>query len=219
MAFKNSNLKAIVDILLDFKGEKIIEYCSQKLSQAADPYSILTELSRGLDEIGKGYENKDFKRYFTSDLIVSGRNMKKAVEAIEPHIQKKNRKSKGLVIVGTVAGDVHDIGKMIFAITLESNGFTVIDLGVDVSNDAFIDKVKQLHPDILAVSSLLTSTLSSMEELIQELKKEKLRKKIKIIIGGRAVTEEFAKKITVDAYGKDAIDGLKKCLAVMEALQ
>jgi 5-methyltetrahydrofolate--homocysteine methyltransferase len=142
--------------------------------------------------------------------------MKKAVEIIEPHIKKKNVSSKGLVMVGTVAGDVHDIGKMVLAIILESNGFTVIDLGVDVSNDTFIEKVEQLHPDILAMSSLLTSTLSSMEDIIKGLKRENLRNKVKIIIGGRAVTEEFAKKIAVDAYGKDVIDGLNKCVAIME---
>ena len=142
--------------------------------------------------------------------------MKKAVEIIEPHIKKKKISSKGLVMVGTVAGDVHDIGKMVLSIILESNGFTVIDLGVDVSKDTFIEKVEQLHPDILAMSSLLTSTLSSMEDVIKGLKRENLRNKVKIIIGGRAVTKEFAKKIAADAYGRDVIDGLKKCITIME---
>ena len=142
--------------------------------------------------------------------------MKKAVEIIEPHITKKHDSSKGLVMIGTVAGDVHDIGKMVFSITLESNGFNVIDLGVDVSKNTFIEKVDQLHPDILAMSSLLTSTLSSMEDVIKGLKRENLRDKVKIIIGGRAVTEDFAQKIAVDAYGRDVVDGLKKCIAIME---
>lgn len=208
------DLKKILDVLLDFKGKKIKDYCSEKLKQGIDPYDIFSELSRGLDEIGKGYENKEFRRYFTSDLIVSGGNMKKAIEIVKPHF-KRDVKARGKVVVGTVKGDVHDIGKMIFAITLESNGFEIIDLGTDVSKESFMKKIKGTNPDILGMSALLTSTMPYMEEVVKELKRENLREKVKIIIGGRPVTEEFAKKIGVDAYGKDAIDGLKKCLSFM----
>lgn len=208
------DLKKILEILLDFKGEKIKNYCSEKLKQDTDPYDIFSELSKGLDDIGKGYENKEFRRYFTSDLIVSGSNMKKAIEIVKPHF-KKDVKAKGKVVVGTVKGDVHDIGKMIFAITLESNGFEVIDLGTDVSKGSFVKKIKEINPDIVGISALLTSTMFYMEEIVEELKTENLSEKVKIIIGGRPVTEEFARKIGADAYAKDAIDGLKKCLSLM----
>jgi len=208
------DLKKIVGILLDFKGTKIKDYCTEKLNQGVDPYDIFNALSQGLDEIGKGYENKEFKRYFTSDLMVSGGNMKKAVEIVRPRL-KKQVKAKGKVIVGTVKGDVHDIGKAIFAITLESNGFDVIDLGVDVDKELFIEKVRAANPDILGMSALLTSTIYYMDEVVKDLKRKNLREKVKVIIGGRAVTEGFAKKIEADAYGKDTIDGLKKCLSFM----
>ena len=213
---KKIEIKELLDVLLDFKGDKIIDYCLEKLSDDIDPYDIFNELSLGLGEIGNGFESKKFQRYFTSDLIISGRNMRKAVELLRRRF-KRTLKTKGTVIVGTVKGDVHDIGKMIFAIMLESNGFKVIDLGVDVSKESFLEKIEETDPDILGMSALLTSTISNMGDVVEELKKENLREKIKIIVGGKAVTKDFARKIGVDAYGKDCIDGLKKCLSFIEA--
>ena len=132
------------------------------------PHGIFSELSAGLDEIGKGFEGKGGTRYFTSDLIVSGRNMKRALEILRPHFPKGG-KGRGLVILGTVKGDVHDIGKMIFAVTLESNGFSCIDLGVDVDRDLFAESVARHRPDILSLSALLSSTLPAMGEVLEEL--------------------------------------------------
>jgi len=213
---RKKEIKEILDILLDYKGEKIKDYCSNRLSQGMDPYDIFNELSSGLEEIGMGFEDQEFQRYFTSDLIVSGKNMKKAIEILKKHF-KKSLKAKGMVIVGTVKGDVHDIGKMIFSITLESNGFKVIDLGVDVGKESFIQEIKVNKPNILGISALLSSTIFYMEEVIDELKKEKLRDKVKVIVGGKAVSEEFAMKIGADAYGKDSMEGLRKCISFIEA--
>jgi len=208
---REANLKDILEILLDFKGQKIKDYCAEKLKQGVDPYEIFKELSTGLEEIGKGYESKEFKRYYTSDLIVSGRNMKRAVEMLKPHF-KRTAKAKGVVAVGTVKGDIHDIGKTIFSIMLESNGFKVIDLGVDVDKEIFAEKVREFKPDILGMSALLTSTVPYMAEVVEELKRKGLRDKVKVIVGGRAVTKEFAEKIGADAYAKDSVEGLGKCL-------
>ena len=206
----------ILDVLLDFKGKKIEDYCSAMIEKGKNPNEIFKELSQGLDEIGNGFENEEFQRYFTSDLIVSGRNMKKAVKILRPYF-KKAIKAKGKVIVGTVKGDVHDIGKAIFSIILESNGFDVIDLGVDVSKENFVVSLRKERPQILGLSALLSSTVSYMGEVVEELSKQKLRDKVKIIIGGGAVSKEFAKSIDVDAYGKDGVDGLKKCLSFIGA--
>lgn len=213
---RKKEIKEILDVLLDYKGEKIKDYCSNRLSQGMNPYDIFNELSSGLEVIGMGFEDQEFQRYFTSDLIVSGKNMKKAVEILKKYF-KKSLKAKGLAVVGTVKGDVHDIGKMIFSITLESNGFKVIDLGVDVDKELFIQEIKNNEPNILGISALLSSTIFYMEEVIDELKKEKLRDKVKIIVGGKAVSEEFAMKIGADAYGKDSMDGLRKCISFIEA--
>jgi trimethylamine corrinoid protein len=208
--------KEILSILLDFKGERVKEFCKRRVEGGMTPHGIFSELSAGLDEIGKGFEGKGETRYFTSDLIVSGRNMKRALEILRPHFPKGG-KGRGLVILGTVKGDVHDIGKMIFAVTLESNGFSCIDLGVDVDRDLFAGSVARHRPDILSLSALLSSTLPAMGEVLGELARRGLRENLKVIVGGHAVTEEFAREIGADAYGRDAIDGLKKCLAFVGA--
>ncbi|WP_455368288.1 cobalamin B12-binding domain-containing protein [[Eubacterium] cellulosolvens] len=209
---ESMDLNKILEILLDFKGNKIRDFCIENLSKGKDPYNIFSNLSTGLDEIGKGYENKEFRKYFTSDLIISGRNMKKAVQILKPHFNKAT-KVKGIVILGTVKGDVHDIGKTILGIMLESNGFKVIDLGVDINKELFVQRIREEKPDVLGMSALLTSTLSYMEDVILKLKEEKMRDRIKIIVGGKPVTEEFANRIGADAYGQDCIDGVKKCLS------
>ena len=200
----------MVSVLLDFKGTKIREYCQSKLDSGADPFTIFAELQAGLEEIGKGYEDPGFRRYFNSDLIVSGRNMKRAIDLLKPLIPARNG-GKGLVVIGTVAGDVHDIGKTIFAVTLESDGFLIIDTGVDVPCERFIAAVRENTPDILAMSSLLTTTLPEMNAVIQGLTNAGLRDNVRVIVGGHAVTEEFARSIGADAYGRDSIDGLRKC--------
>lgn len=208
--------KEILSILLDFKGERVREFCRKRIGEGMNPHGIFSELSAGLDEIGKGFEGKGATRYFTSDLIVSGRNMKRALGILRPHFPKTGR-GRGLVILGTVKGDVHDIGKMIFAVTLESNGFSCIDLGVDVDKDLFAESVGRNKPDILSLSALLSSTLPAIGEVLEELGKRGLRQDVMVIVGGHAVTEEFAREIGADAYGQDAIDGLKKCLSFVGA--
>ena len=208
--------KEILSILLDFKGERVKEFCGRRIGEGITPHGIFAELSVGLDEIGKGFEGKGETRYFTSDLIVSGRNMKRALAILRPHFPKGG-KGRGLVILGTVKGDVHDIGKMIFSVTLESNGFSCIDLGVDVDRNLFAESVASQKPDILSLSALLSSTLPAMGEVLEELKHRGLRVDVKVIVGGHAVSEEFAREIGADAYGRDAIDGLKKCLTFIGA--
>ena len=209
------NSNKILEILLDFKGNKIKDYCTENLSKGKDPYEIFRNLSTGLDEIGKGYENKEFRKYFTSDFIISGRNMKKAVQILKPHFNRTT-KAKGIIILGTVKGDVHDIGKTILGIMLESNGFKVIDLGVDINKEVFVQRIREEKPDVLGISALLTSTISYMEDVILKLKEEKIRDTIKIIVGGKPVTEEFAHRIGADEYGQDCIDGVKKCLSFIK---
>ena len=205
----------LVDVLLEFKGTKIREFCQSKLDSGADPFTIFSELQAGLEEIGKGYEDPVFRRYFNSDLIVSGRNMKRAIEILKPLLPPK-KEGKGLVVIGTVAGDVHDIGKTIFAVTLESDGFFVIDTGVDVPCARFIEAVRENTPDILALSSLLTTTLPAMSEVILGLERAGLRDAVRVIVGGHAVTGGFARSIGADAYGRDCIDGLRKCRGFMQ---
>lgn len=205
-----------LEALLDFKGRKVKEFCLQRLERGEKAYDILQELNRGLEEIGRGYEDKEFRRYFESDLIVSGANMKRAVELLRPHLSKGGRaERKGKVLLGTVKGDVHDIGKTVLSILLQSSGFEVVDLGVDVDKETFVKGVREHEPQVVGMSALLTSTAPYMEEVMRELEREGVRGKVKVIVGGRAVTEEFARRIGADAYGRDAVEGVKKCLELV----
>ncbi|HTY15914.1 MAG TPA: cobalamin-dependent protein [Methanoregulaceae archaeon] len=206
--------KFIVSILLEFKGEQIRSFCRHRIESGRDPFEIFRELQGGLEEIGAGYEDTANRRFFNSDLIVSGRNMKRAIELLKPFLPARSGNS-GTVLMGTVAGDVHDIGKTIFSVTLESEGFRVIDLGTDVPNGTFVGAVREHRPDILAMSSLLTTTRPAMGEVIQDLIIAGLRDRVRVIVGGHAVTEQFAASIGADAYGSDCIDGLRKCRQFM----
>lgn len=205
--------KKLVNILLDFRGEKIITYCEDELSKGTSPYNIFTNLSIGLEEIGDKFESG---RYFTSDLIVSGSNMKKAVDYLRPLFIEESKDSKGKVLIGTIKGDVHDIGKIIFSMMLQSQGFEVIDLGVDVDDYEFLEGIKKYDPDILAMSTLLTSTQPNIESVIKTLERNSLRGKVKIIIGGRPIDKEYAASIGADAYGKDAVEGVRRCISLLE---
>jgi methanogenic corrinoid protein MtbC1 len=210
--------KFIVGLLLEFGGEKIRTFCRERVLDGMDPFEIFSELQKGLEEIGAGYEDRSNRRFFNSDLIVSGRNMKRAIDILKPYLPARSGNSV-TVVLGTVAGDVHDIGKTIFSVTLESEGFRIIDLGVDVPNDTFVQAVRDHRPDILSMSSLLTTTRPAMGEVIQDLVTAGLRNTVRVIVGGHAVTEHFAKSIGADAYGSDCIDGLRKCRQFMAEMR
>jgi len=137
--------------------------------------------------------------------------MKAAVELLEPHIsvEMKEKASAGKIIIGTVEGDIHDIGKTIVSTLLAANGFEVIDLGTEVPASKFIEKIKELKPDIVGLSALLTTTMPKMQEVIEALEKEDLRDSVKVMIGGAPVTQEFADKIGADGYAKDAEEAIK----------
>jgi corrinoid protein of di/trimethylamine methyltransferase len=158
--------------------------------------------------VGTKYEEGDL---FIVDLMMAASSMKAAVELLEPHIstEMKEKTSVGKVLIGTVEGDVHDIGKTIVATLLTANGFEVIDLGNEVPTSKFIEKVNELKPDIVGMSALLTTTMLKMKEVIETLEKSNLRDRVKVLVGGAPVTQEFALKIGADAYGKDAEKAVK----------
>jgi dimethylamine corrinoid protein len=198
----------ILDALLDVKKRKIEAFCAERLSNGTNPYKIIDEMTLGLREIGKGYK----EIFFDAELMVSGWNAKKALLILKPLLQEGTKKEVeeklGKVVIGTVKGDVHDIGKEIVDIMLSSEGFEVIDLGTDVGKEKFADTVQKTGADILSMSALLTTTREYMAEVIEYFRAEGL--KAKILVGGGAVNVEFAKEIGADAYGKDAVDAVRK---------
>lgn len=194
-------------------GRKIARYVAElnldetiSLCKMALEKGLVTEtlngLIEGLNEVGRRYENGE---YFLAELIAAGELMKTAIQTMKPYITEKNvQLRKARMIIGTVEGDIHDIGKNLVATIVATLGLEIIDLGVDVPAEKFVDAVKQYRPKILGMSALLTTTMPRMRDVIKLLKETGLRDVVKVIIGGRPVTQEFATEIGADAYAEDA---------------
>ncbi len=192
---------------LDIDG---IKKASEEVISAGIPAykAVINGMAKGMEIVGQKYENGE---YFLAELIMAGETMKEGMSVLEPYLKAGDIKSAGKVVIGTVKGDLHDIGKNVVTTLLKAANFEVIDLGVDVTAEQFVEAVKKNSPDIVAMSALLTTTMIEMEGIVQALKKAGLRKKVKIIIGGAPITPEYAKKIGADAAAKDAVEGVRTC--------
>lgn len=198
-------LKEIQEALLSMDMEKTLELTKKALEQGIDPIKIIEDgLSNGLRKLGDMYENGEA---FLPELIMGAEMMKRAVEIVKPEIEKRkiDIKKYGKVMLATVEGDIHDIGKNLVSLMLWINGFEIIDLGIDVPAKEIVEKVEKLKPDVLGLSALLTTTLLEQKKIIEELEKAGLRKNLKIIVGGAPVTKEWARKIGADGYAPDAV--------------
>jgi len=209
MSKKEGFLKEISNAIVEFNIDGIKDLIKKGMASGVTPYEILTEgMAKGMDIVGKKYEEKE---YFLAELIMAGETMKTGMEVLAPHLKTSDMKRAGVVVIGTVKGDLHDIGKNVVVTLLSSAGFEVHDIGVDVPAEKYAEKVKETGANIVAMSALLTTTMVEMESVIKLLEKQGLRKKVKIIVGGAPLTEEFAEKIGADAYAPDAVKGLEIC--------
>jgi corrinoid protein of di/trimethylamine methyltransferase len=194
----------IQEAILSFEKEKLAEVVKESLEKGYDPIEIINAITAALGEVGKRFEKGEL---FLVHLVTAGEAAKETVSKfIEPLLKKEGAKREviGRVVIGTVAGDIHDIGKNIVASMLFAAGFEVIDLGKDVSVEEFVNAVKKYNPDILGLSALLTTTLPVQKDVIEALKKHNLRSKVKVIIGGAPASAEWAKEIGADGYAEDA---------------
>jgi 5-methyltetrahydrofolate--homocysteine methyltransferase len=206
---KQQVLREISEAITNFDPARAAELCGTAISMGVPPYEIIVDgMARGMEVVSKRYESGD---YFLSELVMAGETMKAALEVVEPHLMKNGAESRGTVVIGTVQGDLHDIGKHIFGNLLRGAGFRVIDLGFDVSPAAFADEVERTRPDILGMSALITTTMTSMADTIAELKRRGLRAMVKVIIGGAAVDAAYASSIGADAAARDAVEGVSIC--------
>ncbi len=167
-------------------------------------------LIAGMNVIGERFKAMDI---FIPEVLVSARAMNMGLEMIKPLLAKAKVKAKGKVVIGTVRGDLHDIGKNIVAMMLRGAGYEVVDLGADVPTEKFLEHVKKEGADMVAMSALLTTTMTSMREVVEELEKAKLRSKVKVIIGGAPISQAYADRIKADGYAPDAalaVDLLKR---------
>lgn len=176
------------------------------LGRNTPPEDILYRgLIMGMNIVGKKFKNNEI---FIPEVLIATRAMKSGMEIIRPFMSEETRKPKGKIVIGTVKGDLHDIGKNIVIMTLESEGYHIIDLGVDVSKEKFLETVGKEHPDVLGMSSLLTTTMPYMREAIEAVDNARLRKKMKIIIGGAPITQIYADEIRADGYAPDAVSAI-----------
>lgn len=177
------------------------------LDHGFPPEENLEALLSGLEACGQSFEKGE---YFLPELIMAGEAFKAGMSILEPLMREKPRTYEGTVVLGTVRGDVHDIGKNLVGFMLESAGFRVIDLGVDVPTEGFADAVRNHAPDCLGMSALLTTTMLGMEAVIETLKERGLRDKVKVILGGAPVSKRYADSIGADGYASDAASGVVK---------
>lgn len=205
----------IVESVEQLDEEKATELAAKALELGMEPLELLEVINEGMMKVGKLYENKD---YYIADLIVAGLIFKGILEIdkMKEHFQGSNQRRVGRVVLGTVKGDIHDIGKDILKGMLEVNGFEVIDLGVDVSKELFVQKVIENRPDILALSGVLTYTVDSMKEVVDSITEAGLRDQVKIIIGANHITGETCQYVGADGFSNDAADGIKICLEWMK---
>jgi len=202
-------LNRLRECIVNLDIEVIKQLCQDALDAGIPPIEVVTEgMAKGMDAVGERYEAGE---YFLAELIMAGEVMKEGMKILEPYLKEAKVEKLGKIVLGTVKGDLHDIGKNIVATLLSAAGFEVIDLGVDVPAKQFLETVGIQKPDILGMSALLTVTMPEMENVIKELKKTGQRDKVKIIVGGAPLTEEYAKKIGADACAPDAVAGVGIC--------
>lgn len=204
-----------------FQGLKIKEIegiIKKKLEDGANPYFLMKECQDEMTMIGKKFESGE---YFLAELVISAKMFEKAMEAISPKLketQGERQKILGKIVLGTPKGDIHDLGKNIFSMLAQIAGFEIIDLGVDVTPQKFLEKVEQENPEIVGMSGLMTTIYPSMKQVVDLLKGRSLRDKVKIIIGGGAISEEVRQYVGADACTLDAIEGIRICQGFVKPL-
>jgi len=207
------SLKDIQNVVSELVGvENIRNIVTKALGSGVSPVDVVNALSKGLELVGEKYERGE---YFLSELIMAGIMASEITNVLKPHLERSIEKPIGKVVIGTVRGDLHDIGKNIVIAMLSSTGFKVVDLGIDVPPEKFGDAVKREEPDILGMSCLLTMAMDEMKRVIDKLREASLRGSVKVMVGGRPITQDFANEIGADAYGSNAVEAIKIAKALI----
>ena len=205
----------IKDVISNGKLNIVTDVVQDALDSGVESDVVLDSMITAMDEVGEKFQNNDI---YVPEMLTAAKTMEKGVAILRPRFPAVTDANAGKVIIGTVAGDLHDIGKNLVSIMMQASGLVVIDLGIDVPPEDFIKALKE-NPDckIIALSALLTFTLESLRETVELIKKSKLGKNVTIMVGGAPVTAEFAKQIGADIYTKDAVEAAKVAKAVCKA--
>jgi len=204
-----ASIKDLTEFVIKADIDKVKETTAALLAAGEDPLKLINEgLIPGINEVGEQFKAGNL---FVPEMMMSAQAMKAGVDLAKEKIEGADIPNAGTIVIGTVAGDLHDIGKNLVSMMLDSSGFNVVDLGVDVSTDKFIAAVKEHKPNILGLSALLTTTMPAMKEVIDALKESNLRDQVKVIIGGAPVTQAYADEIGADGYAPDAALAVELC--------
>ena len=205
-------VEAIFDGVISLDRKGVPSLVQEALDQGADPEAILNQgLIAALDEVGKRFSEGIM---YVPEMLMAAKAMQGGLNVLKPKLKSGDAASQGTVVIGTVKGDLHDIGKNLVTIMLEGAGFAVHDVGVDVEHEAFVQKVQETNADILALSALLTTTMPGMETTIRMLKQA--CPSVKTIVGGAPVNESFARKVGADGYAGDAPDAVRACRKLLD---
>lgn len=197
-----NDLTNLKEAIVAGKLEDAKTIVNEAIEAGVDAQEIINSyLIKGMEEIGQRFEEG---KAFVPNLLLAARAMKGCLEILKPRLKNASEASLGTLVIGTVKGDLHDIGKNLVASMLEGCGFEVINLGVDISGQQFVEAVRKYNPQIVCLSALLTTTMSYMKEVIDTLDSEGLRQKVKVLVGGAPVSEEFAMQIGADGYSSNA---------------
>ena len=209
-----ADLKELYDAVVNGDAKGTHSITQQAIQDGVDPLKLVNEyMIPAMDEVGRRFEANE---YFVPELLISARAMKASLDIIRPLLTARGDKPAGRVAIGTVKGDLHDIGKNLVASLLEGGGFEVIDLGVNVTPEKFIATVREKNANIIAMSALLTTTMPSMRTTIEALKQAGVRDQVKVLIGGAPITQKYADEIGADGYSETAVGAValaKKAVA------
>lgn len=199
--------ESLIHAMVEMQEAEALQKAKQLLEEGTDSMKILDACSRAMETVGNRFEKGE---YFLPHLMMAGEMLKQISEMIKPLIQEdKTDTGRGKVLIGTVKGDIHDIGKNIVIFLLEANGFEVRDIGIDQSPEKFVEAIRDFKPEIVGMSGLLTLAFESMKETVQAIEAAGLRETVRIMIGGGQVTEQVKDYTGADAYGPDAVVGLR----------
>ena len=202
------SIEKVNDLVIRGKAKLVPAAVQEALDEGCDANALLDTMIAAMDVVGENFKNGDI---FVPEMLISAKAMKKGVEVLKPHLVSGATGALGKVIIGTVAGDLHDIGKNLVAMMIESAGFQVIDLGVDVPVEKFVAAAEEnTAVKIVAVSALLTTTMPAMEATVAAINAAPWRGNVKVMVGGAPITQEFADKIGADAYTADAASAAKR---------
>jgi 5-methyltetrahydrofolate--homocysteine methyltransferase len=198
--------KKLYDAIVDGKAPLAQAIVQEELVAGADPMALISEtMIPAMDEVGKLFQEEE---YFVPELMLAGRAMKAAMEPLRPLLAAAGAKPAGVVVAGTVKGDLHDIGKNLVVSMLEGASFKVIDIGADVAPQKFVEAIREHQPEIVCLSALLTVTMTAMKTTIDAIKEAGLRRSVKILVGGAPLNERYAIEIGADGYGATATDAV-----------